>query len=86
MLKMNDASPSPGADIPVVIGRYSDPFDAHLVVGALAAAGVQATLQQEYTAALHAPLSAAVGGVLVLVAPADLSRARVVLDAAQSEV
>ena len=86
MLKMKGNSPSPNTEIPVVIGRYSDPFDAHLVIGALEAAGVQATLQQEFTTALHASLSAAANGVLVLVAPAALSRARAVLEAARSEL
>jgi hypothetical protein len=69
----------PEVDSLVVIGRFSEPFDAHIVVGALEAAGLVATIHQEHLAGLHAPLSVAAGGALVLVPSRHAAEALLVI-------
>lgn len=73
-------SPDPEADDLVVVGRFLEPFDAHVVAGALEAAGLVATIRQEQVAGLNAPLSVASGGALVLVPRRDAAQARLVLE------
>lgn len=69
----------PEIDTLVVVGRFFEPFDAHIVVGALEAAGLVATIQQEHLAGLHAPVSVAAGGALVLVPSRQAAEALLVL-------
>jgi len=71
--------PTTDADTLVVVGRFIEPFDAHIAVGALQTAGLDATIQQEHVAGLHAPLSIASGGALVLVPRRDAAQALLVL-------
>ena len=72
------------ADALVVVGRIFEPFDAHIAAGALEAAGIVATIQQEHLAGLHAPLSIASGGALVLVPRCHFAQALLVLKASAS--
>lgn len=77
--------PSTEADALVVVGRFIEPFDAHIAAGALEAAGLVATIQQEHLAGLHAPLSVASGGALVLVPRRHLAQALLILKASASQ-
>jgi len=71
--------PRTEADTLVVVGRFIEPFDAQIAVGALEAAGLIATIQQEHVAGLHVALSVASGGALVLVPRRDAAQALLVL-------
>ncbi len=72
--------PGTVADTLVVVGRFADPLDARIAAGALGAAGLAATIRQEHVAGLHAPLSVASGGALVLVPRQSAARALLVLE------
>ncbi len=77
--------PSTEDDALVVVGRFIEPFDAHIAAGALEAAGVVAIIQLEHLAGLHAPLAVASGGALVLVPRRDLARALLVLEGSAAQ-
>lgn len=69
------------ADAWVVLERFFSATDAFIMQGCLMAAGVQAQLADANLVQTYGLLTPALGGVRLLVAPGDLSRAQAVVAA-----
>jgi predicted Zn-ribbon and HTH transcriptional regulator len=63
----------------VVVGRFSQPHEAHLARSVLQAAGIEAIVADDHIVAVNWLYSNVVGGVKVLVPVADADMARAVL-------
>ena len=64
----------------VILDRFLDPWEAHVVKARLLAEGIDATLSDDQLA-MGWPVGFVVGGAALQVAEADSVRARAVLDA-----
>lgn len=66
--------------MPVILDRFLDPLEAHVVKARLDAEGIDATVSDDQLS-MAWPVAFVVGGTAVRVAEADLARARAILDA-----
>jgi hypothetical protein len=67
------------ANAPVIVGTFTDSMAAHLARAALEADGIQARLLDEHLLTVDPLIAGAIGGVKIVVAPADAKAAREVL-------